>query len=52
MSCKSGYVRPGLTVDEAYRQWNMKLIRKRKERIKDGQVPKISVNRKRKDHQS
>jgi len=49
---RPGYVRPGLTVDEAYRRWNMRLIRKRKERINSGQVPKISGNRKRKDHQS
>ena len=31
---RSGYVRPGLTVDEAYRRWNMRLIRKRKEKVK------------------
>ena len=28
---RPGYVRPGLSVDEAYRRWNMRLIRKRKE---------------------
>jgi hypothetical protein len=30
---RPGYVRPGLTVDEAYRRWNMRLIRKRKEKL-------------------
>ena len=49
---RPGYVRPGLSVDEAYRKWNMRLIRKRKERINSGQVPKISKHRKRQDHQS
>ena len=27
---RPGYVRPGLTVDEAYRRWNMRLVRERK----------------------
>jgi len=31
---RPGYVRPGLSVDEAYRRWNMSLIRKRKEKVK------------------
>jgi len=30
---RPGYVRPGLTVDEAYRRWNMRLIRKRKKKV-------------------
>ena len=49
---RPGYVRPGLTVDEAYRRWNMRLIRKRKERIKNGQISKISKHREGQDKQS
>mgnify|MGYP003131455344 CR=1 FL=1 len=44
---RPGYVRPGLSVDEAYRKWNMRLIRKRKERINSGQISKISKHRER-----
>ena len=29
---RPGYVRPGLTVDEAHRKWNMRLVRERKKR--------------------
>jgi len=49
---RPGYVRPGLTVDEAHRKWNMRLIRKRKERIRNGQIPKISKHREGQDYQS
>ena len=35
---RPGYVRPGLTVDEAHRKWNMRLIRKRKERMEKNPV--------------
>ena len=29
-STRPGYVAPGQSVDEAYRRWNMKLVRRRK----------------------
>ena len=32
---RSGYVRSGLTVDEAYRRWNMRLVRQRKKLYKE-----------------
>ena len=32
---RPGYVRPGLSVDEAYRRWNMRLVRERKKLYKE-----------------
>jgi ribosomal protein L37AE/L43A len=32
---RPGYVRPGLSVDEAYRRWNMRLVRQRKKLYKE-----------------